>query len=109
MDGEEHNMQINEMMNDIYLVCSIRGFRVDPIFMHDPIGFLSSRGSSSVKHQRFLHTNQLRGGAVEDLFVFAGGFPISGVRRPVSSHSGRIFPVSEAEEIPFLFSHLSFP
>ena len=79
------------------------------VLMHNPVGLLPSRSPAFVEDQCLLHPHQLRRVAVEDLLVFPGCLPVAGVGGSIGSDSGRVFPVAQAEEIPFLLSHLGFP
>ena len=97
------------LIKNIYLSCSKSGFGMKSVFMHNPIGFLSSRSSSFIEHQCLLHPDQLWSISIEDFFVFSRGFPVACVRRSICSNSGRVFSIPKAEKIPFFFSHFSLP
>ena len=93
----------------LYLVSSEAGFWVNTVFMHDPVTFLSSGSSAFVENQSLLHANQLRCNTVEDLFVFPCGLPVPGICCSVGSHTRGVFTISQAEKVPFFFSHLCLP
>lgn len=97
-------------------LCSLRRkvvmceFAIESVFVHDPVGLLTLWSSPSVKHQSLLHPNQavIVAFALKNLFIFSGGFPVSTIRCSIRSHACRILPVSLAEEVPLLLSHLCF-
>lgn len=108
-DATLKKIYMKDLEEGKYLRGSKSRFRVDAIFMHNPVGFLSSGSSPSIKHQCFFHPNQLRCDAVEDLFIFSCGLPISCVCCSICSHTSRVFPIPKTKEIPFLFSHFRLP
>ena len=82
-------------------------FAFKPIFMHNPIGFLSFRSSPSVENKGLLHSNKAILFLVNFL-IFSCSLPVPRFSRTVSSHTSWIFPISLAKEIPFILSHLCF-
>lgn len=80
-------------------------FGFETKLMHNPVGFFALGSSPFVENQRLLHSGQNRF-SFENLPIFSGRLPVPGLRRPIRSRSGRILPVSLAEEVPFFLSHL---
>ena len=80
-------------------------FALKPIFMHNPIGFLSFRSSPPVENKSLLHSNKTILPPV-NFFIFSCSLPVPRFSRTIRSHPSWVFPVSLAEEIPFLLSHL---
>ena len=85
----------------------VREFAFKPIFMYDPICFLSFRSSPFVENKGLLHPNKATF-SFENLFIFSSCLPISRFSCSICSHPGRILPISLAKEVPFFLSHLSF-
>lgn len=84
-------------------------FAFKTVFMHNPITLLSFRSSSFVKDKSLLHPNKCTSLGTVDLSVLSSRFPVTSFRCSVCSESRWIFPVTEAKEVPFFLSQLSFP
>lgn len=80
---------------------------VKPVFVHDPIGFVTRGGSACIEDEGFLHSKEK--GSTKDLLVFSCGFPIPRFSGSVGSKPSWVLSVSYTEEIPFLVSHASLP
>lgn len=76
-------------------------------FMHDPIGLLSLRSSTSIEHEGLLHPNKVPF-SFENLLIFPGRLPVPGFRCSVRPHPRWVLPVLLAEEVPLFLPHLSF-
>ena len=71
------------------------------IFMHDPVGFDSSRGFASIENKCFLNTQWF---GLSNGLVSSGCLPISGSCRPVWPWTVWIFSIPWGKEVPLLFS-----
>ena len=80
-------------------------FAIEPVFMHNPVGFLSFGSSPFVENKSLLHPNKASSSPV-NFFIFSCCLPVPRFCSSIRSHTSWIFPVSLAEEIPFLLSHL---
>jgi hypothetical protein len=76
------------------------GIIVQPIFMHNPIGFLSMWGSAFVEHESLPHSNPLAS-AVYHL-VTASSLPKSRSSCSIGARAGWIFLVLVAKEVPII-------
>jgi hypothetical protein len=76
------------------------GAIVQPIFMHNPIGFLSMWGSAFVEHESLPHSNPLAS-AVYHL-VTASSLPKSRSSCSIGARAGWIFLVLVAKEVPIV-------
>lgn len=74
------------------------GVVVEPILMHDPVGFLAVGSSAAVEYESLPHSDAPEV-AVDDL-VAPGGLPEPGRRRAIRPRPRRIFLVLVAEEVP---------
>lgn len=73
---------------------------IKPIFMHDPIRFLSMGSSSLVKDKSLPQSDSVKA-TVYDL-VAASGLPETGGSCAISSSPRRIFFVLVTEEVPIV-------
>lgn len=71
-------------------------------FMHDPAGFDAIWSPVLVENQCLSHSDHASCHRIPHCPVFAGGLPVPRRCCPVSSESGSIFPIPEAEEIPLV-------
>lgn len=71
-------------------------------FVHDPSGFGPIRSPIFVKNQSFPHPNDRFSPGIEHRPIFPGRLPIAGGGGAVGSKPGRVLPVSEAKEVPFV-------
>ena len=72
-----------------------------PILVHDPVGLLSPRCFSGVKHQGLLNSDGLGMPNGLDGLIGSCGLPIPTPRGPVRSRPVRVLPVPRWKEIPF--------
>ena len=79
---------------------SFMGAVIKPIFMHDPIGFLTMWSSSFVKYKSLSQSNSFEA-TIDDL-ITASSFPKSGSRSTICSSPCGIFLVFVTEEIPII-------
>lgn len=77
------------------------------IFMHDPVSFLAVRGSATVEHQRFTHSDLLI--RVTNALVSSGGLPEPGVGGSIGSRPCWVFPVLMAEKVPLVLWRRPYP
>jgi hypothetical protein len=78
----------------------ITGAIVQPIFMHNPIGFLSMWGSAFVEDKSLSHSNPLAS-AVYHL-VTASSLPKPSSSCPIGARTSWIFLVLVAKEVPII-------
>lgn len=71
-------------------------------FMHDPTCFDSIRSSVPVKHQCLPHPYNLLCSWLHHRPILPCSFPITGNCCPIRSEPGRVFSVTEAEEVPLV-------
>ena len=76
------------------------GVLLKPVFMHNPIGFLSMWGSTLVENQRLPHSNSFKA-AVDDL-ISSSGFPEPCCGGAVCSCPCGVLLIFVAEEVPII-------
>ena len=96
-------MKYIKILINVYLCGFKRKFGLQPILMHNPIGFLSFRGSSPIENQSLFHPDQHS--TSKDLFILSCGFPITSLCSSVCSETSWILSISQTEKIPFFFPH----
>ena len=92
------NMTSDPWLKEAY--SGISGIIVQPIFMHNPIGFLSMWGSAFVEDKSLSHSNPLAG-AVYHL-VTASSLPEPSCSCPICARTSWIFLVLVAKEVPII-------
>lgn len=70
--------------------------------MHNPSSFGPIRSPIFVKNQGLPHPHHSLRPRIEHRPIFPGGFPVAGGGGAVSPEAGRVFPISEAKEIPLV-------
>ena len=73
---------------------------VEPVFVHNPVGFLSMRSSAFVKDESLPHADP--SAAARNRLVPSGGLPEPDSRRAVGASSGRVLLVLVAEKVPIV-------
>lgn len=87
---------------------SVREVAIEAIFMHDPLGFLSSGGSAHVENEGLFHAQKGSVRSAVYLSVFPSGFPVPGFGCSIGPQASRVLSISETEEIPLPLSHLRY-
>lgn len=67
------------------------------VLVHNPIGFLSSRGFSGIEYQSLFNPNRFW---MPNRLIGSGRLPVPAASRPVRPWTVRIFPVPGRKEIP---------
>ena len=85
---------------------------VKAIFMHDPFGLFTSGSSAFVENKSLLHPKKCSsttiGAAAVNFSVFPSSFPVPSSCCSVCSQPCWVFPVSQAEKVPFSLPHFRY-